>query len=233
MGLEVRVLGRPAIVRDGVPQRMPGRKTWALLSLLLLGSPGATRHELAAHLAGDARDPLASLRWHLLQLRRALRPAEIVEESGRLYLRIPAGARVDVNEVLGGTLAPERAREVCGHELLEGLTFDDLSTFDMWLTLQRARVATACADVLRWSATFLVRRDPEEALTLIGIGLLRDPFNDGLHELAVQAYVALGDHGAADAHIERVSRLYRQELGCGPDPAITRVLSRAERARSP
>lgn len=62
MALEVRVLGPPAIVREGEPQRSPARKTWALLTLLLLGPPGATRQELADHLVGDARDPLASLR---------------------------------------------------------------------------------------------------------------------------------------------------------------------------
>lgn len=143
---------------------------------------------------------------------------------------MPPDARVDVVELFGGVLATERAEEVCGHELLEGLAFDDLPAFDMWLSLQRARVATACADVLRWSATLLVRRAPDKALALIAAGLLRDPFNDGLHELAVQAHVALGDRAAADAHIQRVTRLYRQELGCKPDPAIMRALLRA-RAR--
>jgi hypothetical protein len=84
------------------------------------------------------------------------------------------------------------------------MSFHDLPTFDMWLSLQRARVATACADVLRWSATTLSRSKPTKALLLIALGLLRDPFDDSLHQLAVETHMTLGDHAAADAHIESI-----------------------------
>lgn len=227
MAVEVRLLGSPSIVCHGQVQRLGGRKAWGLLAYLVLETRAPTRREVADYLTSDADDPLASLRWHLLQLRRAIHPAEIVEESGRLSLRGPPGMWVDVQEVLGGLADLDRIEELCSRQLLEGMNFDDTPAFDMWLSLQRARVATACADVLRWLATRLSRSRPSKALSLIALGLLRDPFNDALHELAVQTHVALGDRASADAHIDRVNALYRDELGIEPDPAIVRALERA------
>jgi hypothetical protein len=56
--LTIRLLGPPAIERDGLLLRSPrGRKGWALLSYLLFG---------------DADDPLGALRWTLAELRRSL-----------------------------------------------------------------------------------------------------------------------------------------------------------------
>lgn len=233
MGIELRLLGSPSIVREGEVQRLAGRKSWGLLAYLVLETRGPTRRELAEHLTSDADDPLASLRWHLLQVRRAIEPIEIVEDSGYLSLKAPPETWIDVEEVLGGVPDLSRAEELCGHELLEGVNFDDTPAFDLWLSLQRARVATACADVLRWSATRLSRSKPHQSLSLIALGLLRDPFNDALHELAVQTHVALGDRKAADAHIQRVKNLYREELGTDPDPAIVRALRRARAGPEP
>jgi DNA-binding SARP family transcriptional activator len=48
MGFELRVLGPPAIEREGEPQRLAGRKSWGLLAYLLLESGAPTRQQLAA-----------------------------------------------------------------------------------------------------------------------------------------------------------------------------------------
>ena len=71
--LTVRLLGPPAIERDGHPLRSPrGRKAWALLSYVLLAERPPSRRDLAEMLFGDADDPLGALRWTLAELRRAL-----------------------------------------------------------------------------------------------------------------------------------------------------------------
>ena len=102
MVLEVQLLGQQAIVRDGEPVRLSGRKPWGFLVFLLL-EPRPTRREVAARLMPEANDPLASLRWLLHQLRRALEPeATIVERDGRLDLRLSADVRIDLLELLGG-----------------------------------------------------------------------------------------------------------------------------------
>jgi DNA-binding SARP family transcriptional activator len=227
MAVVLRLIGPPAIERDGRAQPSPGRKGWGLLAYLLLETRAPTRRELAERLTSDADDPLAALRWHLLQIRRAIDPAEIVETSGRLSFRPTPETVVDVSNVLRGSVGPEVAEAPCSGELLEGLSFDDAPAFDTWLSLQRARLATACADVLRWSATMLSRSDPSRALSLIELGLLQDPFDDALHQLAVETHVARGDGDSATAHIERVRKLYSEELGVEPSPSLTRALERS------
>ncbi|MDT7592189.1 MAG: hypothetical protein QOH45_1720, partial [Pseudonocardiales bacterium] len=77
--LTIRLLGPPAIERDGRAVRSPrGRKAWALLSYLLLAERPPSRKHLAGLLFGDADDPLGALRWTLAELRRALGTAEVL-----------------------------------------------------------------------------------------------------------------------------------------------------------
>ena len=69
----IRLLGPPAIQRDGRPACPPrGRKAWALLAYLLLADRPPSRRHLAELLFADADDPLGALRWTLAELRRAL-----------------------------------------------------------------------------------------------------------------------------------------------------------------
>jgi hypothetical protein len=71
VALTIRLLGPPAIERDGGPAPPPrGRKAWALLAYLLLADRPPGRRHLAELLFPDADDPLGALRWTLAQLRR-------------------------------------------------------------------------------------------------------------------------------------------------------------------
>ena len=71
--LTIRLLGSPAIERDGVAIRSPrGRKAWALLSYVLLAERPPSRRHLAELLFAEAKDPLGALRWTLAELRRTL-----------------------------------------------------------------------------------------------------------------------------------------------------------------
>ena len=78
MSLTIRLLGPPAIERDGGPAPPPrGRKAWALLAYLLLADRPPGRRHLAELLFADADDPLGALRWTLAQLRRTLGAPEL------------------------------------------------------------------------------------------------------------------------------------------------------------
>ncbi|HVL51797.1 MAG TPA: hypothetical protein VM754_09905 [Actinomycetota bacterium] len=183
MGVEIRLLGPPQIVVDGAPRVLKGRKSWGLLAHVLL-EPHTTRRRLVDRLFADAEDPMATLRWHLLQVRRAVQPSEIVESGGHLQLAGDA-FRVDAIEVVEGRVAVEQVRTVCRGELLEGMSFHEAPAFELWISLQRTRMASAAGDTIRWAATMLARTNPPEALALVERGLLADPFNDSMHELAV------------------------------------------------
>jgi DNA-binding SARP family transcriptional activator len=223
MGVDIRLLGPPQISVDGAQRRLKGRKSWGLLAGLLLES-NPTRRELADRLFADADDPMATLRWHLLQVRRAIAPAEIVESSGRL--QITSAGSVDAVEVLNGAVDLEEVKQVCRGELLEGLSFHETPSFDLWISLQRNRVSAAVGDTLRWAATMLAYSNPTEALVLLERALTNDPFNDAIHELAIETYVAQNNPAAARQYADRVGQLYRREMGMDLPESILRPLNR-------
>ncbi|MGH2658561.1 MAG: hypothetical protein ACRDHS_02565 [Actinomycetota bacterium] len=227
MAWRIRLLGRPAIEDDQVTRRLGGRKPWALLCYLLLESRRPTRRELADRLWPEAGDPLAAERWALLQVRRAISPGcEIEEMDGRLVLRTSPDLIVDAHTLLAGRMEPSDVDDLVAGDLLEGYSFDDAPALEGWLMLQRARVASAASDALRWAATVQAHREPERALRLAERALAASPFDDSLHELVVDIHMSRGDRKAARAHVERVDREYRRELGIGAPETVRRPLER-------
>ena len=71
--MAIHLLGRPRIEVDGDDgYRFRSRKSWALLTFLLLTERPPTRAELAALLFAEADDPLRALRWSLAEVRAGL-----------------------------------------------------------------------------------------------------------------------------------------------------------------
>ena len=228
MSLVIRLIGRPEISHDGRARALGGHKPWALLAYLLLASRPPTRRELAERLWPEADDPLAALRWALLQARRAIAPdGRIAEHAGRLEVELPADALVDARAVLSRALEPPDAASLGTGELLEGFAFDDAPDFDEWLVLERQRVASALREALRWAATLLARSSPDDALALAERALALDPLCDPLHELVVDIHVGRGDRAAAERHLARAERRYRDDLGESAPDTIRRPLDRA------
>jgi len=228
VSLVIRLIGRPEISHDGRARALGGHKPWALLAYLLLASRPPTRRELAERLWPEADDPLAALRWALLQARRAIAPdGRIAEHAGRLEVELPADALVDARAVLSRALEPPDAASLGTGELLEGFAFDDAPDFDEWLVLERQRVASALREALRWAATLLARSSPDDALALAERALALDPLCDPLHELVVDIHVGRGDRAAAERHLARAERRYRDDLGGSAPDTIRRPLDRA------
>lgn len=82
MSLHIRLLGRPALVRDGEPAyRFRSQKSWALLAYLLLAERPPSRSRLAELLFDETEDPLGALRWNLAEVRRGLGPDAVLEHG--------------------------------------------------------------------------------------------------------------------------------------------------------
>jgi DNA-binding SARP family transcriptional activator len=230
MTLRVRLLGRPSLEHDGASRRLEGYKTWALLTYLLLEPRSPTRRELADLLFSEAADPLGAVRWSLSQVRKAINPpAEIGERDGRIKIDAEVLV-VDAGELLRGEWDEVSIDDLVRGELLEGMSFGESASFDTWLQVQRARVATAAADALRWAATLLSHREPDRALALAERALRNEPFDEGLHELVVEIHAARGERDRARTYVASLARRYRDELAMEPPASISRPLERPARS---
>ena len=230
--MTVRLLGTPRLVADGKPRDLAGRKPWALLAYLALSPGGVSRRELAGLLCSEADDPLAALRWSLLQVRRGLEDFGEVVDDGALSLRWAGAVEVDAVALLAGPASAESVEDLVAGALLEGFTFDDAPALEMWLLLQRSRVASASVDALRWAATVLAPRDPEASLRMIHRALSLSPYDDALHELAVDIHVQRRDTAAAQEYVAQVERRYLVDLGAPAPASLRRPLARAGRGDS-
>jgi DNA-binding SARP family transcriptional activator len=225
MSLRIRLLGPPTLERDGQRVALEGRKTWALLAFVILESPAPTRRQLAERLWSEADDPLGAMRWTLSQVRKFLAPdATIAEEHDRLSL--VGEFRVDAADLLNGTWHDDTIDDVTRGELLEGTDAAEAPEFERWLSVQRARVATARIDALRSCAAGCLRSDPLRALQLAERALASEPFDDGLHELVVGCHIERGDIAAATRYVETADALYRRELGVPIPPRLRRAVER-------
>lgn len=214
---------------DGAERRIAGWKPWGLLARLLLADQAPSRGDLAELLWPMAEDPGAALRWSLHQLRAALGPGvPITDRGGRLAIG-RADLEVDALEILAGTVGPERVEDVARGALLEGLHFAGAPAFELWLGIEQARLDSALRSTLRWAATLSGSDDPDLALRLASRALDLDPFDDAAHELAIDIHIQRGDRRAAREHLDRVTRLYRTELGSPPPARVRRPIDRPAR----
>ena len=137
---------------------------------------------------------------------------------------------VDAGELLRGEWNETSIDDLVRGELLEGMSFGESPSFDTWLQVQRARVASSATDALRWAATLLSHREPDRALALAERALRTEPFDDGLHELIVEIHTARGDRERARTYVAGLARRYREELAIDPPASISRPLDRPARS---
>jgi len=228
-GLEIRLLGRPAVLiagRPAAPAR--GAKAWGLLAYLALAERAHLRSELAEVLFSEAQDPLGALRWSLAELRRLLALPDALKGDA-LSLELPEGTSIDALAIERGD--PRAIDQPgFGQELLGGLSFVDSPIFDTWLLSVRRRLARKSASVLR-EATLncLARGEHDAAINHATRLVVIDPLDEGHHALLIRAYAFAGDALAARRHYQRCREILRRELACEPGAAVLAALAVAER----
>jgi DNA-binding SARP family transcriptional activator len=228
----VRLLGAPRLERDGVPVAGPrGRKSWALLGYLHLTGRPVPRRQLAELLFPDADDPLGTLRWALADLRRGLGGAVVVG-GDPVGLELADGVVVDV-EALFGRGAPPLPGAAVGElgELLDGVELDGCPVFASWLVAARHRTAAAVDAWLRRCTTgALAAGRAEEAVECAGALVVRDPYDEGNHELLVRSLAAAGDRPAALRQVAVSTELFRREVGVAVSPVLREAAAAVPRA---
>jgi len=212
----IRLLGRP--YAGGVQLR--GNKPWAITAYLALADAPVPRGKLMSLLFESALDPAAALRWNLGQVRRLLGKPDTLSGSV-VSLRGDDSVCFDVDVLSAGRWEDAVALEGLGAELLEGMQFPGCADFETWLIGERRRLAALTEATLQ-----------EATLNALSVGNLDDgirhasrivtldPLADMHQELLIRAYAMSGDLQAARRQLESAVRLFRNELGCDPQPSV-------------
>jgi DNA-binding SARP family transcriptional activator len=220
VSLAVRLLGKPAIERDGVPVQAPrGRKAWALLLYLVLSERPPPRARLASLLFAEADDPLGALRWSLGELRRAF-DDPLILRGDPPALRLPEEASVDVLALLDGEDSQVSA-SAWECELLEGMSFSGCPAFETWLTHQRRHLSGVCQALMHETALErLASGDAGGASALAARLVSLDPLELRWQELLIRCLARSGDRAGAERQRAVCEELFVRELGVEPGPEL-------------
>ena len=222
--LTIRLMGRPAIEREGRPVPPPrGRKAWALLGYVLLAERPASRKHLAGLLFGDANDPLGALRWTLAELRRALGIRPLTGDP--IAIVLGDEVHIDLHFLTRDVADPEPLLHLDG-ELLEGVDLAANLEFESWLLVARHRVSAAIEARLREAAiTLLAAGRAADAVAYASRAVARNPLEEGNHELLVRSLAMAGDRTAALGQVAVCEDMLRRELGIEASPALREAAS--------
>jgi DNA-binding SARP family transcriptional activator/TolB-like protein len=222
--IQVRMLGRMAITRDGVALTLPAsRKVRALFAYLALAPRAVTRSQLCELLWDVPNDPRGELRWCLSKIRSVVdehgrRRVSTSEDTIRLDL---SDCFVDAIEVARAidegiqTLAPARQRTLSvlfNGDFLDGLDIERSPAFNGWLTAQRRRFRGCQAALLE----HLVRSLPEtEAFGYLEKWLQLAPFDQRVHEMLLTALARSGRIREGEEHLAATARRFEADgLDC-------------------
>ncbi|MEV4375247.1 BTAD domain-containing putative transcriptional regulator [Streptosporangium sp. NPDC049644] len=218
--LTIRLLGPPAIERDGRPVRPPrGRKAWALLGYLLLAERPPSRKRLAELLFGQADDPLGALRWTLAELRRALGVPDLFG-GDPVVTTFGDDVAVDVHLLTREYADPSVLLDL-GGELLEGVLPASSPEFESWLLVERHRVSATVEARLRQAAVALMASGRAgDAIAYASRAVALNPLEEGNHELLVRSLAVTGDRTAALRQVAVCEDVLRRELGVEASAAL-------------
>lgn len=249
--LDVRVLGRLEVQRDGVPVVAPELRRERVRQLLayLLTHDRPTRAAITAELWPDLDEAAAgkNLRVTLAYLNNLLEPErgdleppyfvrsahgclqfvadEAIEiDSRRFEEQLDEAARLERQGVPSAALTAYL--DAC--ELWRGDFFADVSADD-WLQWERDRLrGRFVAAAVRAGNLLLARGDPDPAGRLAERALVADPLAEPAYQLLISVALAVGDLVRADRELRRCQRALH-ELGA---PAQQRTVALARQLRA-
>lgn len=215
--LDIRLIGRPRLERDGVALANPrGQKAWALLGMLARETEPISRRRLTNELFTDADDPMGALRWTLSELRRRTATPDGFR-SDPVVLGLPDDTEIDVLTVSSGRL-PDRIPD---GEFLEGVDLKGCPHFESWLLVERQRIDSELLGLLRQTALrAMAVHQFDRAIDCATAMTRRAPWEEGSHVLLIKALVGAGEQTAAERHVTLAEQRFRDELGVEPSVAI-------------
>lgn len=226
--MRVRLIGPPHVESGGHAPPVRGHQAWALLARVLLADRPLTRRELASEIFPETADPLGSLRWCLAAVRRALEAPDLLT-GDPVTVNLPEHLSVDLLDLAEGRFDPAEVGD-----LLEGVDPRSSTVFDLWLLVQRQRVASQVDALLRREVMAAAAGgDADRALALAEVAARRQPLDEGAQILLVASLRQAGRYDAAADAVDEIEARFAAELGVSPTPALRSAARRNVAAAPP
>lgn len=183
--IKLELFGHPKVVAE-TSSDLPFTKPAYLLIYLACRADWVTRDELAVFFRPDADEKTARHNLRLLLTRaRKFDWAQALEQEGNRLRYLPDSDLASFRTALGQANW-KQAAELYKAEFLKDAPSLDLATFESWLEVERASLATAWQDAaLKYVADLIKSEQHEKAVTLLAKVLRHDP----LAEDVMQAYL--------------------------------------------
>lgn len=231
--VEVRLLGRFAVLRDGAeipPTAFGGRKVRSLLKLLATRQGRFVSHDVLASALWPVRlpvDPVANLQVLVNRARHALGdPSLIVTGQGGYTLTDGPDCLVDAHRFLAvaqtgdASQLPEALGWWRGDPLPE-------EAYDDWAAEFRAILTQARQHLLeRVAAAALAAGDADAAVELASRAVEAEPLRETAVVLVMEALSRAGDGAGALTAYDTYRRLLADELGVDPSPEAAELYGR-------
>lgn len=225
--VELRLLGRFAVLRDGVeipPAAFAGRKVRTLVKVLACHQGSFVSNDALAEALWPSRppsDPVANLQVLVNRARRALGDSSlIVTGQGGYTLVRSAACSVDAETFLG--LLSDRSSSATElHDALSLWQGDPLpeEAYDDWATEYRARLFRTHQQALERAAVLaLDGDDADTAVEFASRAVEAEPLREVAVLILIQALAAVGDGAAALQVYDDYRRALSDELGVDPSP---------------
>lgn len=205
----------------------PGRKTRALLAIVVLSAPRPVLRSRLAELLWSRRpeeQARASLRQEIHRLLEVLVPAgtEILTINRDSLVLRPGVVWVDVDEVLRATTAHPGALALLDSELLEELDGVD-PAFDVWLHSERERLRDRARSVAE--ALLNEQIAPESLIPVAQQLLAIDRAHEGAWRALMRAHAERGERGMAIQSYDRCRAVLADLLDAAPSPETQALLA--------
>lgn len=205
----------------------PGRKTRALLAIVVLSAPRPVLRSRLAELLWSRRpeeQARASLRQEIHRLLEVLAPAgtDILQINRDSLVLRPGVVWVDVEEVLRATTAHPGALALLDSELLEELDGVD-PAFDGWLHGERERLRDRARSVAE--ALLNEQAAPETLIPVAQQLLAIDRAHEGAWRALMRAHAERGERGMAIQSYDRCRAVLADLLDAVPSPETQQLLA--------
>jgi DNA-binding SARP family transcriptional activator len=232
--VEIRLLGRFAVLRDGAeipPTAFGGRKVRSLLKVLATQQGRFVSNDVLAEALWAGRlpgDPVANLQVLVNRARGALGDAGvIVTGQGGYTLTDAPGCEVDAHRFLAA--AARADNEAARSEALWWWRGEPLpeEAYDDWAVDFRARLTQAWQHVLERAASAAIDHgDADAAVELASRAVDAEPLREAAVVLSMEALALAGDGAGALTTYDEYRRRLAVELGVDPSPEAAALYQR-------